>query len=118
MRKELDEMKKQEMKQYELVEKGIYSEEVFQVRNKELHAEMDALKTRIFEVTKIMPKEIDYGKKIVKLKDAIAGLRDDTVSIEMKNKLLKAIIKRIDYEFLAHEGHGDVRYCLHVHLLL
>lgn len=118
MRKELDEMKKQELRQYELVESGTYSEEIFQMRNKALHAEMDALKTRIFEVSKSVPKEIDYGKKIVKLKDAIAGLRNDKASVETKNKLLKAIIKRIDYEFLAHEGHGDVRYCLHVHLLL
>lgn len=118
MRKELEDMKKQEMRQYELVEKGIYSDEVFHMRNKELHAEMDALKTKIFEVSKVIPKEIDYGKKIVKLKDAIAGLRNDKISVEAKNKLLKAIIKRIDFEYISSEGRGKTKYCLHVELLL
>ena len=118
MRKELGDLKKQEMKQYDLLEKEIYTEEIFQMRNKELHAEMDSLKSKIFEVSRALPKEIDYGKKIVRLKDAIAGLRDDEISITAKNKLLKTIIKRIDYEFLGHEGRGKVRYCLHVELLL
>lgn len=118
MRRELQEMKEQEMNQYVLVEKKIYTEEIFQMRNKELHAEMDALKTRIFEASKVIPKEIDYGKKIVKLKDAISGLRNENIPIEAKNKLLKSIIKRIDYEYLGHEGRGKVQYCLHIQILL
>jgi hypothetical protein len=118
MNDELAELQEQETRQYVFLEKGIYSEDVFMKRNKELHAEMEVLKTRIFEAKKVLPKEVDYGEKIVKLKDAISGLRNEEISIEAKNKLLKAIVGRIEYEFLDYEGKGKVRYCLHVSLRL
>lgn len=118
MRKELEELHAQEEKQFELLEKGIYKEEKFIERNKLLHTQMDALKSKIFEASQVLPKEVDYEEKIIKLKDAIASLRDDEIPAEAKNKLLKAIIKRIDYEYLAYEGKGKVRYCLHIELLL
>ena len=118
LREELDELKQQETQQYILLEKRIYSEDVFLQRNSALHAEMDAIKSKIFEVNKVMPKEVDYGEKIVKLKDAIAGLRDEHISIEAKNKLLKAIVKRIDYKYLRYEGKGKVIYQLDIHLLI
>jgi hypothetical protein len=44
-----------------------------------------------------MPKEVNYAERIVMLKDAIAGLKDDNVSAEEKNRLLKAIVERIEY---------------------
>lgn len=118
MKDELEELQRQEDMQFTLLEKGKYTEDVFDRRNKALHAEMDELKTKIFEASKVLPKEIDYGKKIVKLKDAVAGIRNENISIEAKNKLLKSIIKRIDYEYLGWEGKGKVRYCLHITLLL
>lgn len=118
MKEELEEMKAQEVRQYELVEKGLYSEDLFIKRNRELHAEMDILKTRIFEVSKALPKKVDYSKKIITLKEAIEALKNDSVSIEAKNKLLKAIIERIDYEFTGYGGHNKVRYKLHIQLLI
>lgn len=118
MNEELAELQEQEETQYIMLEKKVYSEDVFLKRNKALHAEMEALKTRIFEAKKVLPKEVDYADKIVKLKTAIEGLRDDSLSVEAKNKLLKAIVDRIDYEFLKYEGKGKVRYCLHIQLSL
>lgn len=118
MKEDLEELMKQEQKQYIFLEKEIYTEEIFLKRNKELHAEMEELKTRIFEASKVLPKEVDYGEKIVTLKKAIASLRDDTATAEAKNKLLKTIIKRIDYEYLSWEGKGKVRYKLHIQLLV
>ena len=118
LRAELVELQKQEDRQFEFLEKGRYTEEVFDKRNKALHEEMDQLKTRIYEVGKNIPKEIDYKDKIVKLKDAIAAIRDDSITPAAKNKLLKAIIKRIDYEFVAHLGHGKTQYRLHIQLRL
>lgn len=115
---ELAEMKKQEDRQYDLLEKGMYTEEKFAERHDNLVRQMDELKTKIFEVSKNMPKEIDYGQKIVKLKEAIQGIRCDHLSPKAKNVLLKSIIKRIDYEFLEHEGKGKTKYRLHVQLLL
>jgi hypothetical protein len=118
MKEDLEELMSQEEKQYIFLEKGTYTEEVFLRRNKALHAEMEELKTRIFEASKVLPKEVDYGEKIVTLKKAIASLRDDTATAEAKNKLLKTIIKRIDYEYLSWEGKGKVRYKLHIQLLV
>ena len=118
MNDELAGLQDQETRQYVFLEKGIYSEEVFMKRNADLHAEMDALKTKIFEAKKVMPKEVDYGEKIIKLKDAISGLRNEDISPTEKNKLLKAIVKRIDYKFFSHEGKGKTRYQLDIHLLI
>lgn len=118
MKEELEELMEQEQNQYVLLEKKIYSEEVFLKRNKALNAEIEELRTRIFEASKVLPKEIDYAGKIVTLKNAIASLRDDTATAEAKNKLLKTIIKRIDYEYISWEGKGKVTYKLHIQLLI
>lgn len=118
MNDELAELQEQETRQYVFLEKGIYSEDVFMKRNKELHAEMEALKTRIFEAKKVLPKEVDYAERIVKLEEAIAGLRNENISVDAKNKLLKAIVKRIDYKFLGREGKGKTRYQLDIQLLI
>ena len=118
LRAELNELLEQEENQYELLEKKRYTEEVFERRNKALHVKMDEVKSKIYEVSKNMPKEVDYQDSIVKLKDAIAALRDENMIPAVKNKLLKSIIDRIVYEFLSHEGKGKVRYCLHIQLRL
>ncbi len=97
LQKQLAELKIQEEKQYDLLEKGIYSEEVFDRRNTALHEKMDALKNQIQEAKNNIPKEIDYGEKVMTLKKAIEGLKDTSVSPIENNKLLKAIVKRIEY---------------------
>lgn len=118
MRAQLDELKKQEEKQFEFLEKGLYSEEKFLERNKALHAEMEELKAKIYEAGKVLPKEVDYGKKIVTLREAIAGMRNPDISILAKNKLMKTIVRRIEYEYLGWEGKGKVQYRLHISLLV
>ena len=118
LNKQLEELKAQENKQYELLEKGIYSEDKFLERNKEVVSQMEELKTKIFQTKKDMPKEINYAERILKLNRAVEALKDDTLSIEAKNKLLKAIIDRIEYELIGSEGHGKIRYKLHVFLLM
>lgn len=118
LRSELAELQDQEENQYDLLERKKYTEEVFEKRNKALHVKMDAVKSKIYEVSRNMPKEVDYGDKIIKLKDAINAMEDDDITPLAKNKLLKTIIERIDYEFLNYEGHGKVRYRLHIQLRL
>lgn len=97
LQKQLSELRTQEEKQYDLLEKGIYSEELFDRRNAALHEKMEALKKQIHEAKNNIPKEVDYGEKIMTLKKAIEGLKDDSVPPIEKNKLLKAIVKRIEY---------------------
>lgn len=118
MYKELEEMQAKEERQHDLLESGTYTEDVFLKRNKALHAQMEELKSKIFEAKKNIPKEIDYAEKIVKLKEAIASLRNDDATPEAQNRLLKAIVERIEYEFIARESHGKVAYRLHIQLRL
>lgn len=97
LQKQLTELKVQEEKQYELLEKGIYSEELFDRRNKALQEKIELAKKQLNEAKNNIPKEIDYADKIISLKRAISGLKDNNLSPIEKNKLLKAIIKRIEY---------------------
>ncbi len=97
LQKQLSELRTQEEKQYDLLEKGIYSEELFDRRNAALQEKMEALKKKIQEAKNNIPKEIDYGEKIMTLKKAIAGLKDESIPPIEKNRLLKAIVKRIEY---------------------
>lgn len=97
LQKQLAELKVQEEKQYELLEKGIYSEELFDRRNIALQEKIKAVKNQIVEAKNNIPKEINYADKIISLKKAINGLKDNSISPVEKNKLLKAIIKRIEY---------------------
>ena len=117
MNKEMDELHAKEERQHDLLESGTYTEEVFLKRNKALHAQMEELRSKIYEAKQSIPKEIDYQDKIVKLQDAIAGLRDDTISAEEKNRLLKAIVRRIEYDYIERKR-KKTYFRLHVYLLL
>lgn len=97
LEKQILELNTQEEKQYELLEKGIYTEEVFEKRNKAIQEKRLALKKQIEDVRFATPKKIDYGKKVSDLKKAIASLKSTAITPEEKNKLLKAVIKRIEY---------------------
>ena len=114
----LGELRAQEEKQYDLLEKGIYTEDKFIERNGLLLKEIEEVQTAIYNTRKNMPKEINYEEKVIRLKDAVKCLKDDTMSVEEKNKLLKRIIDRIEYEFVSWEGKGKITYKLHVFLLI
>jgi hypothetical protein len=58
---------------------------------------MEDCQERIYKAKATMPNEVNYAEKIVALKDAIAAMKDDQVPAEEKNRLLKAIVKRIEY---------------------
>lgn len=117
MNKEMDALVAKEDRQHDLLESGTYTEEVFLKRNKALHAQMEELRSKIYEAKQNLPKEIDYKDKIVKLKEAVAGLRDETISPEQKNRLMKAIVRRIEYDFIGRKGR-ETQFRLHIYLLL
>ena len=97
LEKEMENYRKQEDKQYDLLETGVYTQDKFEQRNAALRLKIEDCQERIFQAKATMPKEVNYAERIVALKDAIAGLKDDSISAEEKNRLLKAIVKRIDY---------------------
>lgn len=97
LEKQMDDYKAQEEKQYDLLETGKYTQDLFDRRNAALRQKMEACQQQIYETKRSMPKEVDYAERIITLKKAIAGLKDDNISAHEKNRLLKAIVKRIDY---------------------
>ena len=116
MEDELQSMAEQEKKQYDLLEKGIYSEDVFLERNSSIRAEMNDLSQKIDTLKKNRPKRINYSDQIVRLRAAVDGLRNDDLSAEEKNILLKNAVKRIDYIFLDRKEKPS--YALDIELLI
>lgn len=96
LEKEMESYRQQEEKQYEFLETGRYSPDVFDKRNAALRQKMEDCQERIYRAKATMPKEVNYAEKIVALKEAIAGLKDPDIPMEEKNRLLKAIVKKIE----------------------
>lgn len=96
LEKQLSELKQQEEKQYEFLETGRYTEELFEQRHSALVVKINDINNQIVDTRASMPKKIDYSEKIITLKKAIESLKDDTISASEKNKLLKAVVERID----------------------
>ena len=97
LEKQMAEFKAQETKQYDLLETGIYTNELFLERNTALRAKIVSCSKQIAEAKKNMPQDIDYAGKIMTLKEAIDAIDDDTLPVDKKNRLLKAAIKEVKY---------------------
>ena len=97
LEKQMADFKVQEAKQYDLLETGIYTNELFLERNAALREKIVACSNQIAEAKKNMPQDIDYEGKVITLKEAIEAIDDDTVPVDKKNRLLKAVIKEIKY---------------------
>ena len=61
--------------------------------------------------------EVNYAEKIVTLKEAIAGMKNPDLTPEEKNRLLKAIVSRIELS-TEDAGHNAVDIRLAVTLRL
>jgi L-lysine 2,3-aminomutase len=60
---------------------------------------------------------VNYEERIVALKDAIAALKDSSVSVENQNLLLKAIVDTIELK-TTDAGHDSVEVGLKMYLRL
>ena len=94
--KQMAEYKEQEETQYELLETKKYTPELFEKRNAALREKMRQCEIQIDETRRTMPKPIDYAERIIALEDAIKALKDDTLSCEDQNKVIKRIVERIE----------------------
>ena len=94
---QMAEYRDQEETQYELLETKKYTQELFDRRNGALRAKMDKCQKEIYEAKSSMPSSVNYEEKIVALQDAIAALRDPDATPRDKNRVLKAIVDRIEY---------------------
>ena len=96
--KKMAEYRVQEDKQYELLETGKYTQDIFDRRNAALRAQIDECERDIHKTQQSMPKNVDYGEAVVKLEDVIALLENpgDT-PINVLNAKMREIIEVIEY---------------------
>jgi hypothetical protein len=116
LEKQMEDFKAQEAKQYDLLETGIYSNEVFVERNTALRAKIAQCAEQLAETKKNIPTAISYEEKINSLKAAVETLDDDTATAEQKNKLLKAIIKQMEYTSPKDQPKGTNDFTLSIKL--
>lgn len=97
LEKQMAEYHEQEDKQYEFLETGRYSQDLFDRRNAVLRDKMEECQKQIYQARQSMPKDVDYSERVVALEEAIAMLKNPEATPEQKNRLLKAIVQRIEY---------------------
>ena len=98
LEKQMEDYRVQEDRQYELLETNPnYSQEVFNRRNAELRQKMEECKSAIYKAKSTLPESVDYSERVEVLKTAIDILKDDAATANEKNKVLKAIVEKIEY---------------------
>lgn len=118
LEKQMADFKTQEAKQYDLLETGIYTNEVFLERNAALREKINACSNQLAEAKKKLPKAINYEEKIATLKEAINSLDDDSIPMDKKNRLLKAVIEKMEYKSDKTQPKGTNEFTLSITLNL
>lgn len=104
LEKQMEDYRAQEERQYELLETNPnYPPEVFERRNKQLREKMDECQAAIRTAKASMPKSVDFSEKVTTLKEAIAVLRDPEAPVVEQNKILRAVIERIEFSSVPPE---------------
>jgi DNA repair exonuclease SbcCD ATPase subunit len=94
---QMEEYRAQEETQYELLETKKYSQDLFDRRNAALREKMDECQAAIYKAKSALPQSVDYAERVMALRAAIDILRDDAATPGEQNKVLKAIVERIEY---------------------
>lgn len=105
LEKQMEDFRQQEEKQFDLLETGVYTQDRFEQRNAALRKKMEECQEKIYETKATMPKQVDYAERVVTLEKAIAALKKPEVSAEVKNRLLKSIVEKIEFS-TGETGHN------------
>lgn len=97
LERQMEEYRAQEETQYELLETGKYTHDLFDRRNAALRAKMEECQASIYKARSTMPEHVDFAERVSSLEAAIAALKDPEATPETKNRLLKAVVDRIEY---------------------
>lgn len=98
LEKQMDEYRAQEERQYDLLETNPnYPQDVFERRNKALRAKMEECQAAIYKARSVLPESVDYEERVTTLKATIDILRDPQATPNEQNKIIKAIVDRIEF---------------------
>lgn len=95
LEKQLEEYQNQEETQYELLETGKYTQDLFDRRNAKLREKMTECQAAIYKAKTTMPANVDYAERVVALETAIAALKNRELTPREQNMALKAIVAKI-----------------------
>ncbi len=95
--KDLDDLLSRRNNLFNLLERGIYTDNEFIERKTLLDEEREQLESVLIDLRSTIPERIDYKAKILQFSKAIDALENPEVEACEKNALLRSIIKRIDY---------------------
>jgi hypothetical protein len=110
LEKQMADYRDQEERQYELLETNPnYSQEVFNRRNRILRERMDECQAAIYKAKSALPQSVDYAERVVALKAAIDILRDPEATPADQNKVVKAIIERVEYSSIPSDKENRKR---------
>ena len=118
LEKQMEEYRQQEETQYELLETKKYTQELFDKRNAALRQKMEDCEKKIASAKQSLPKSVDYEKKTLALEEAIAGLRNNSLTPAKKNSLLKAVIEKIVITAEEGKNRGETNIQLDIVLKL
>ena len=94
LKNKLAELIKQRAKQFEYLEKELYSEAEFKERRAEVTAQMEEVEELISSYTF---ERKDYGEEVRKFSEVLESLKNPNIPAKHQNALLKDIIERIEY---------------------
>ena len=95
--REINEIKKQQTRLYEFLEKGIYTEEIFLERSAILRDRSEKINLELVNLVSAIKTEEEKRNFATNLEKCIQTLKDENATAEEKNILLKTVIKRIEY---------------------
>ena len=92
---ELSQLTTQQNKLYDLLEQGIYTQDLFLERQATLHDRKKALQSKLIEVREESPKQINYEDCIHKVSELLELY--PSLNAKDKNSMLRSVVKRILY---------------------
>ena len=93
----LEELNKKELSQWEKYSEEGMPKAIFDKLNEKVLQEKETVTEALKKARETAPTVEDYQEKVMRFTDALNGLQDPDVSAQVKNKLLKACIERMDY---------------------
>lgn len=110
LEQQMEDYRAQEERQYDLLETNPnYSQDVFNRRNAALRAKMDECQAAIYKTKSALPQSVDYAERVMALKAAIAILKDADATPAEQNRIVKAIVERIEYSSVPSDQENKKR---------
>ena len=95
---QLDELQKQQERLYDFLERGIYDEETFLTRNRALREKIGSAEARLAELNENEKTAEEKERFRSTIQACIDALADPSSTAESLNKVLKQLLRRIDYQ--------------------